>query len=119
MNKNKQPAGSIQVSCHHCHWNGKFKDLVVVYVPNPVLSGDVTPEIACPACFQPDQLEFRDSPWQRICQQLHPIKPTLEEGVRLLTNKHVHECSTARHALYRNLRVAEERMEALWQTVHQ
>jgi len=103
-NKNKVPAGNIQVSCHHCHWNGRFRDLEVGYCSNPLLPGDVIPEIACPSCHQPDQIEFRDSLWQRLRLLIRPHKPKRYDAsilvdIHLLSRRHTRICRIAKSEL--------------------
>ncbi len=110
-NKNKIPAGNIQVSCHHCHWNGRFIDLKVAYLPNPILKGDVIPEICCPSCLSSNQIEFRDSFWQHLKSMIHSSnKVTLMHGIDAMCNRHTCICFFAK---YESLRVFEEGIKKL------
>lgn len=85
---------NVQVSCHHCHWKGRFKDLKPVSVPNPILQGDIIREFSCPSCHQTDEIEFREPFWERwriyLIQRKH--NPTLEDGIEAITRMHTNRC---------------------------
>lgn len=53
--------------CHHCHWEGKVKDLLTIPVPDPIVKGvsmshpyPFRKEQACPSCYQYDEIEIKE-----------------------------------------------------------
>lgn len=44
----------LPARCHHCHWEGKVKDLVTL--------DNAEERQACPRCFQYDEIEIQEEP---------------------------------------------------------